>query len=72
MDLANKFVLEDLKAPLSKVLNTSLFAKQLTFYYKEGNATTPLDSQKPLGDNNEINFQKIPIEIEIKIEHIGA
>jgi len=49
-----------------------LFAKRLSFLYKTDGGPVELDAQKPLGDNQEINFLRVPIEIEIKIEHIGA
>jgi len=69
----NRCVLDDLKIPLSKVLNASLFGKHLNFYYQTKDAQIPLDAHLPIGDYQDIiDFQKIPIEIDIHIEHIGA
>ena len=68
-----KFVLDDLKVPLSKVLNASLFGKQLNFYYQHKNTDIMLDPQSPMSDFQDIiDFKKNPIEIDIHIEHIGA
>lgn len=55
---------------MSKVLNTSLFAKQLVFVSKNGKT---LDSLKPLGEQSDmLDFRSNPIEIEIRIHHFGA
>ena len=58
---------------MSKFLNAPLFAKKLEFFYKSGDSLKVIDPLKPIGDQEEIiDFKTSPIEIDVKIEHIGA
>jgi len=74
MDLPSRVALEDIRPSISKFLNTPLFAKKLVFSYLNYRKDLELlDAEKPLCEHTDvIDFKRTPVEIEIRMEHIGA
>ena len=61
-----------MKSSLSKTLNTTLFGKRLEFFYVQETKKSELDSYKRIIEQKDLIDLTRMLEIEVRIEHIGA